>query len=160
MSKKNFKKIDRVKNTIPIEDFVVQYLNDGVLIKCRRLSHKDLKFFSNPYVVSVPFEFASSNIELVFTNKLILVSDRFGNIVPYINPFELKRLERMPIIVEEYEKLKKLKFKLYKLENLWCELQVLLYEKKQIEETLSILRDIKKIKKIEELGGKKYVKEY
>ena len=73
MSRKNLEKFDKTKDTIKMEDFVVHYLNDDVLVKCRRLTHKDLKRFDNPYVVTVSYEFASANIELILTNKIILV---------------------------------------------------------------------------------------
>ena len=160
MSKKNLKKLDRLKNAISIEDFVIQYLNDGVLIKCRRLTHKDLKHFDISYVVTVPFEYVSSNIELVLTNKIILVIDRYGNVAPYINPNELKRLENMNIVEFQLAKLKKVKFGLYGLAKMWSDLQLLLYEKKQIDETIAILKNINLYSKLEEIGGRIYVKKY
>ena len=43
MNRKNLEKFDKTKDTIKIEGFVVYYLNDDVLVKCRRLTHKDLK---------------------------------------------------------------------------------------------------------------------
>ena len=161
MSKKNLEKFDKTKNTMKIEDFVVNYLNDGVLIKCRRLTHKDLKNFNNPYVMAVSYEFASSNKELVLTNKIILVIDSHGHVAPYINPNELKRIQSLPAIDEQIAKLKKNRiYQLTKLVNLWSEMQLLLYEKKQIEETINLLQEINKNSKVEELGGKKYVKKY
>ena len=161
MGKNNLEKLDRNKNAIKMENFVTNYLNDGVLIKCRRLTHKDLKSFNNPYVVTVSYEFASSNIELVLTNKIILVIDCYGHIAPYINPKELKRIQNLGCIDEQILKLKKVKInQLSKLISLWSEMQLLLFERKVIEDTISLLEEINKKSKVEQLGGKSYVKEY
>ncbi len=161
MSRKNLEKFDKIKDTIKMEDFVVHYLNDDVLIRCRKLTHKDLKSFNNPYVVTVSYEFASTNIELVLTNKIILVVDRLGHIAPYINPNELKKIKSLGIIDEQIAKLKKIRInQLSKLISLWSEMQMLLYERKKIEGTIELLREIKKQSSIEQLGGISYVKKY
>ena len=161
MGKNNLEKLDRSKHAIKMEDFVTNYLNDGILLKCRRLTHKDLKSFNNPYVLSVSYEFASSNVELILTNKIILVADCYGNIAPYINPKELKRIQNLDNIDEQIKKLKKLRInQLTHLMKLWSDMQLLLFEKKIIEDTISLLEEINKKSKIEQLGGRSYVKEY
>ena len=101
MSRKNLERFDRIKDTIKMEDFVVHYLNDDVLIRCRKLTHKDLKKFNNPYVVTVSYEFASANMELIFSNKIILVVDILGHMAPYINPNELKKIQSLNTIDEQ-----------------------------------------------------------
>ena len=161
MSRKNLEKFDKTKDTIKMEDFVIHYLNDDVLIKCRKLTHKDLKSFNNPYVVTVSYEFASANMELILTNKIILVIDRLGHVAPYINPNELKKIQNLDVVDEQIAKLKKVRInQLKKLISLWSDMQMLLYEKRSIEATISLLEEIKKQSRIEQLGGKSYVKEY
>ena len=161
MSKKNMEKFDKTKNTIKIEDFVVQYLNDGILINCRRLSHKDLKWFNNPYVMTVSYDFVSANRELVLTNKIILVIDRNGNVAPYINPNELRKIASLETINEQIARSKKIRInQLAKIIKVWSEMQILLYGKRQIETTIALLEEINKQTKVDELGGKIYVKKY
>lgn len=161
MSRKNLERFDRIKDTIKMEDFVVHYLNDDVLIRCRKLTHKDLKNFNNPYVVTVSYEFASANMELIFSNKIILVVDILGHMAPYINPNELKKIQSLNTIDEQIARLKKIRItQLTKLISLWSEMQMLLYEKREIEITIRMLEEINKKSIIEQLGGKKYVKEY
>ena len=161
MSKNNLEKLDRSKYTISMKEFVIKYLNDGVDVDCYSLKHKHLRSFENPYVLSVSFEFASTNIELILSHKILLVSDRYGNIAPYINPKELRRIQNLGNIDEQIMKLKKVKInQLSKLISLWSEMQLLLYEKKQIEGTIELLEEINRHSKVEQLGGKSYVKEY
>ena len=109
MGKNNLEKLDRSKHTISMKDFVIKYLNDGVEVDCYALKHRNLRSFGNPYVLSVSFEFASSNIELILSHKILLVSDRYGNVVPYINPKELKRIQNLGSIDEQIIKLKKVR---------------------------------------------------
>ena len=161
MGKNNLEKLDRSKHTISMKDFVIKYLNDGVEVDCYALKHRNLRSFGNHYVLSVSFEFASSNIELILSHKILLVSDRYGNVVPYINPKELKRIQNLGSIDDQIMKLKKVKInQLSKLISLWSEMQLLLYERKQIEGTIELLESINKYSKVEQLGGKSYVKEY
>ena len=161
MGKNNLEKLDRSKHTISMKDFVVKYLNDGVEIDCYALKHRHLRSFGNPYVLSVSFEFASSNIELILSHKILLVSDRYGSVVPYINPKELKRIQNLDCIDQQIMRLKKVRInQLSKLISLWSEMQILLYERKQIEGTIELLEEINKHSKVEQLGGKSYVKEY
>lgn len=149
MSKNNLKKIDRVKNSISMEEFLTHYLNDGIKIECK-LSHKDLKKFNNPYLMCVSYEFASANIELVLTNKIILVSDRYSNIAPYINPLELRKLEQYQELTNQLKYLSG--------ENLKDKL--LLYQLSEIEKTIQLLKLINK--DIEQFieGNDIYVKKY
>lgn len=159
MSRKNLEKLDRNKNVISIEEFVTYYLNDGIPISCKKLTHKDLKSFGNPYVVTVSFEFASSNIELVFSNKLLLVKDGHHNLAPYINPFEIRKVQNLDLIDEEIGKLKK--ERIYQLSLIlehWNKLQVLLHRKCQIEQTIKLLEEINKKDTLE--GMRSYVKKY
>ena len=161
MKKKNLSRFDKVKDTMRMEEFVIQYLNDGVYVDCHKLTHKHLKSFDNPYVLALSFEFVSSNIELVLTNKIVLVSDRHGDVAPYINPKELRRLENLGTIENQITELKKVRiYQLSELINLWGRMQMLLYEKNQIEGTLGILKEINRSSKVDELGGKSYVKKY
>lgn len=161
MSRKNLEKFDKIKDTIKMEDFVIHYLNDDVLIKCRKLTHKDLKSFNNPYVVTVSYEFASANMELIFSNKIILVVDRFGHVAPYINPNELKKIQSLDAVDDQIAKLKKVRInQRTRLMSLWSEMQMLLYEKRSIETTIKLLEEVKKQSRIEQLGGKSYAKKY
>ena len=160
-NKKNLNIFDKKKDTISITDFVTYYLNDGQIIDCHKLTHRDLKSFNNPYVLTVSYEFASTNRELILTNKIILVTDRYNNIAPYVNPNELRKLEKLDTIDEQIKILKKVRLdQLSKLIGLWSQMQVLLYEKKQIEMTINLLEEINNLSKIDELGGKNYVKKY
>ena len=161
MKKKNLSRFDKVKDMIRMEEFVIQYLNDGVYVDCHKLTHKQLKSFNNPYVVAVSYEFVDANIELVLTNKILLVSDHHGNIAPYINPQELRRLKNLGSIEDQITELKKVRInQLSKLVSLWGQMQVLLYEKNQIEGTIEILEEVNRSLKADELGGKTYVKKY
>ena len=160
-NKKNLDIFDKKKDTISITDFVTYYLNDGMMIDCKKMTHRDLKSFNNPYVVTVSYEFAATNRELILTNKIILVADRYNNIAPYVNPNELRNLEKLESIDEQIKLLKKVRLdQLSKLIGLWSQMQVLLYEKKQIELTINLLEEINNQSKIDELGGKSYVKKY
>ena len=120
-----------------------------------------MKSFDNPYVLALSFEFVSANIELVFTNKILLVSDCHGDVAPYINPQELRRLGSLGTVENQITELKKVRiYQLSELINLWGRMQMLLYEKEQIEGTIEILNEINRSSKVDELGGKSYVKKY
>lgn len=160
-NRKNLDIFDKRKDTVSITDFVTHYLNDGKLIDCKKLTHRDLKSFNNPYVVTVSYEFAATNRELILVNKIILVTDRYNNIAPYVNPDELRKLEKLNSINEQIKELKKVRInQLSKLIDSWGPMQILLYEKRQIELTLNLLQEINNQSKIYELGGKSYVKKY
>ncbi len=160
-NRKNLDIFDKRKDTVSITDFVTHYLNDGKLIDCKKLTHRDLKSFNNPYVVTVSYEFAATNRELILVNKIILVIDRYNNIAPYVNPDELRKLEKLNSINEQIKELKKVRInQLSKLIDLWGPMQILLYEKRQIELILNLLQEINNQSKIYELGGKSYVKKY
>ncbi len=160
-NRKNLDIFDKRKDTVSITDFVTHYLNDGKLIDCKKLTHRDLKSFNNPYVVTVSYEFAATNRELILVNKIILVIDRYNNIAPYVNPDELRKLEKLNSINEQIKELKKVRInQLAKLIDLWGPMQILLYEKRQIELILNLLQEINNQSKIYELGGKSYVKKY
>ena len=160
-NRKNLDIFDKRKDTVSITDFVTHYLNDGKLIDCKKLTHRDLKSFNNPYVVTVSYEFAATNRELILVNKIILVADRYNNIAPYVNPDELRKLEKLNSINEQIKELKKVRInQLAKLIDLWGPMQILLYEKRQIELILNLLQEINNQSKIYELGGKSYVKKY
>ena len=160
-NRKNLDIFDKRKDTVSITDFVTHYLNDGKLIDCKKLTHLDLKSFNNPYVVTVSYEFAATNRELILVNKIILVIDRYNNIAPYVNPDELRKLEKLNSINEQIKELKKVRInQLAKLIDLWGPMQILLYEKRQIELMLNLLQEIHNQSKIYELGGKSYVKKY
>ena len=161
MKKKKLDRFDKTKDTIKMEEFVIQYLNDGHYVDCNNLTHKHLKSFDNPYVLALSFEFVSANIELVFTNKILLVSDCHGDVAPYINPQELRRLGSLGTVENQITELKKVRiYQLSELINLWGRMQMLLYEKEQIEGTIEILNEINRSSKVDELGGKRYVKKY
>ena len=160
-NRKNLDIFDKRKDTVSITDFVTHYLNDGKLIDCKKLTNRDLKSFNNPYVVTVSYEFAATNRELILVNKIILVIDRYNNIAPYVNPDELRKLEKLNSINEQIKELKKVRInQLAKLIDLWGPMQILLYEKRQIELILNLLQEINNQSKIYELGGKSYVKKY
>ena len=160
-NRKNLDIFDKRKDTVSITDFVTHYLNDGKLIDCKKLTHRDLKSFNNPYVVTVSYEFAATNRELILVNKIILVIDRYNNIAPYVNPDELRKLEKLNSINEQIKELKKVRInQLAKLIDLWGPMQILLYEKRQIELILNLLQEINNQSKIYELRGKSYAKKY
>ena len=151
MSKNNLNKLDRYKNSITMDEFITYYLNDGMKLKCK-LSHKDLKSFNNPYLIGISYEFASANIELVLTNKIVLVIDKYNHVAPYINPLELKK-------IEQYRELTK-QLKYLSGENLKD--QLLAYQLSEIEKTIQILRLINKESYIDEFieGDEDYVKKH
>ena len=159
-SKKNLEKFDKKKDTIRMDQFVIHYLNDGVPVDCKKLTHRDLKGFNNPFVVTVSYEFASANIELILTNKILLVVDRYGNIAPYINAIDLKKMGKLETIEEQLDILRKTRInELSQLVKIWSKIQLLNYDKEQIELTMQILRDVNS-SKLSELGGNNYVKKY
>lgn len=159
-NKKNLEKFDKKKDTIRMEQFIIHYLNDGVFVDCKKLTHRDLKGFNNPFVVTVSYEFASANIELILTNKILLVVDKYGNIAPYINPIDLKKMGKLETIEEQLELLRRTKInELSQLVKIWSQIQLLNYDKEQIELTMQILKEINS-SKLSELGGDKYVKKY
>ena len=161
MKKKDLSRFDKTKDTLKMEDFIVNYLNDGNYVKCSRLTHRQLKSFNNPYVLALSFEFVATNAELVLANKILLVMDCYGHIAPYLNPHILKKIESLGSIEKQIIELKKIRInKLSELVSIWGKMQVLLYEKDQIEGTITILEEINRYAKISELGGKDYVKKY
>ncbi len=154
---KNFKKLDRNKNVIPIDQFIINYLNDGVFLTCNDLTHKDLKKFSNPYVISVPFEYADACVELIYTGDIILVRDILGNIAPYINPNNLKILYQIDSVEKEISEIYKKRIEITSLLSEWQKLQKLLFDLNRIKETKELLEDLKLYKQeMREKDGKKY----
>ena len=161
MGKRNLDYVDKVKNTIRMEDFITLYLNDGNFIDCKNLTHKELKSFNIPYVICVSYDFADANREMVLSGKIILVRDKHGNMAPYINPFLLKKIGTLDDINEQINVLRKMKVKnCAKLVGMWNELQVLLHHQYEILDTITILEEVNRQSSIEELGGKSYVKKY
>ena len=159
--KKNLGNFDKYKDTIRMDTFVSLYLNDGNFIECKNLTHKELKMFDIPYVISVSYDFVEANKELVLNGKIILVRDRSNNLAPYINPIELRKLNNLKNIEEQINNLKKQRIKYTsKLVELWSKLQMLLYQQQEISDTITILEEVNRQSSIEQLGGKSYVKKY
>ena len=159
--KKNLGNFDKYKDTIRMDTFVSLYLNDGNFIECKNLTHKELKMFDIPYVINVSYDFVEANKELVLNGKIILVRDRSNNLVPYINPIELRKLNNLKNIEEQINNLKKQRIKYTsKLVELWSKLQMLLYQQQEISDTITILKEVNRQSSIEQLGGKSYVKKY
>ena len=161
MKKRNLDYVDKFRDTIKMDDFITFYLNDGNFIECKNLTHKELKMFDIPYVISVSYDFADANKELVLNGKIILVRDKHGNVAPYINPMELRKIGSLDNINEQIIDLRKLKVKyMAKAVSIWNDLQILLHQHHEIMHTIAILEEINKQSSIEQLGGKSYVKKH
>lgn len=161
MGKRNLDYVDKFKNTIRMDDFIRLYLNDGIFIECKNLTHKELKMFDIPYVISVSYDFADANREMVLNGKIILVRDKNNNIAPYINPIELKKINSLEDINEQIDELRTQKVKyMAKMVELWSKKQVLLHQYNEIMDTIAILEEINKQSSIEQLGGISYVKKH
>ncbi len=89
----NMHKLDKEKNVIGIEQFIINYLNDGNYVTCNDLTHKQLKTFKNPYVKGIPFEILDAYMDYVYEGSIIIVRDVLGRVAPYINPSDLKEVE-------------------------------------------------------------------
>ena len=75
--KKKLGNFDKYKDTIRMDTFVSLYLNDGNFIECKNLTHKELKMFDIPYVISVSYDFVEANKELVLNGHKILLFTSF-----------------------------------------------------------------------------------
>ena len=161
MGKRSLDYVDKFRDTIRMDDFITFYLNDGNFIECKNLTHKELKMFDIPYVISVSYDFADTNKELVLNGKIILVRDRNNNIVPYINPIELKKINSLEDINGQIEELRTKRVKyMAEMIELWSKKKVLSYQYNEIMDTIAILEEIDKQSSIEQLGGRSYVKKY
>ena len=155
MGKRSLDYVDKFRDTIRMDDFITFYLNDGNFIECKNLTHKELKMFDIPYVISVSYDFADANKELVLNGKIILVRDRNNNIVPYINPIELKKINSLEDINGQIEELRTKRVKyMAEMIELWSKKKVLSYQYNEIMDTIAILEEIDKQSSIEQLGGR------
>ncbi len=161
MKKRNLGYVDKYKDTIRMDVFISSYLNDGNFIECKNLTHKELKTFAIPYVISVSYDFVSANREMVLNGKIILVRDKNNNIAPYISPIELRKLNDLENINAQIDDLQNQMIKC-SLESidLLSKLQMLLHQQHEIMDTIEILEEINRQSSIEQLGGISYVKKY
>ena len=139
---KNIEKLDAHIFTLTMSDFIGTYLNDGINEESdviKKLTHKTFREFNNPYVVSISFDYANSNPELVCNGLLLLVSDCKGNLGCYLNPAELKRATEYYSIKDS---LKKIRFKTFEEILPYCNL----FE--SIEPVVNVLKDNHKVSRL------------
>lgn len=139
----NIHKLDKDKNVIGIEQFIINYLNDGNYVTCFDLTHKDLKKFSSPYVITIPFDLLESYIDYIYSGIVIIVRDVLGHIAPYINPSDLK-------IVNELKKIEQGSLKKEELSKFTLDLNRI----NSVEYLLEDLKNYQKERK--DKNGKKY----
>lgn len=124
---KKFKTIEKLDGRIfnlTMSDFIEIYLNNGTYTESdrditKKLTHKAFRSFNNPYVVSISFDYADSNPELIWNGLLLLVTDCKGNLGCYLNPDELRRATEYDDVKDS---LKKLRFKNFGEVRLYLEL--------------------------------------
>ena len=98
---------------------------------------------------------------IVLNGKIILVRDRNNNIVPYINPNKIKKINSLEDINGQIEELRTKRVKyMAEMIELWSKKKVLSYQYNEIMDTIAILEEIDKQSSIEQLGGRSYVKKY
>jgi len=93
-----------VEDTISMTRFIISYCGgfDGMEVD---LTHKQLKAMKPAVVKNVPFsEVTMDNIK---TGKIILVRDAVGNIAPYLNPEEIRKIERLRAIKREKKEMER-----------------------------------------------------
>lgn len=75
-----------IKETIGIKKFLKIYygVTQGEILSSN-ITHKDLKFLL-PDLKRLPFSYVYKNEDLINSGKVILVSDSFGTIIPYLSP--------------------------------------------------------------------------
>lgn len=110
---KNIEKLDGHTFNLTMSEFIEIYLNNGTYTEngydvTKKLTHKAFREFNNPYVVSISFDYADSNPELIWNGLLLLVTDCKGNPGCYLNPDELRKATEYDDIKDD---LKKLRFK-------------------------------------------------
>lgn len=99
--------------SIPIEEFVKNYLQESPMEKLDNLTHKQFKDLTkdNPLVVGI-FN-GDVDIDEVLKQDYIVVRDCFNNLGSYLNPEKLRDFKRLDIIEKQYEKVKEMR-------SLWC----------------------------------------
>lgn len=149
-----------IDDTITINDFV----NNFLMIKCdaSNLYHCGLKYLKCPYVVGVANDFANKNPELVKQGKLLLVTDGKKRRGTYVNPVYLRKVLGKEDVEKEFELFTRQRIQdLEKLDEFYSQYIVLreLVEMNQDFYNLlakqNKLKNLKKIKKYEEMGEMK-----
>ena len=135
-----FKKLDREKDIISIEKFIINYLHNGEEIYFEKMGHHDLRKYNSIKVLRVSYDFALENFDLLKRGTILMVKDDYNKIVPYINPIELDKILTLSTIEEEIatleqENLVELDRQISHLMTLEC----LTHERKKIEETINLL---------------------
>lgn len=99
MSNKDFD-ADINKDVIELVEFLNYYCGIDIDFENNKVSHRNLKFFGFPGVVSISFgEVRTSDIK---TGEVILVRDSYKHIAPYINPLRVK--EKILVRANNYRK--------------------------------------------------------
>lgn len=154
---KVLKKLEK-NNSISIRNFLISYCN----IYCEEvlkneITHKDIRVLF-PYLKRISFEYVEKNLKQVYTGQILLVKDKFGNIVPYAKP-ELMEYDDIDVDIE-LETEEELFEDVIELESLNYHELVLLSQKykemNRLKEYRVVIRMIKKQKK--QSGNKQYHK--
>ena len=86
MNKKELKHAE----SMDMKKFLKRYFeveNEELLFKLSRLSHKELKEVAPLYGIDLrKISFENLTREMIASGDVILVTDKFGNFAPYINP--------------------------------------------------------------------------
>ncbi len=155
MNVKDFiKKVDKEGYIIPIERFVSNYLFEDKITNFRGITHKDLKGISSPLILRISYEMAYNNYDLVKKGHILIVKDRCGQVISYLNPLELMKISSLNEIDNEIEKLKK--EKIYQTKQIllqWQKLEKLIAKKNEIQSTIYLLNIFKKRQYIDILKG-------
>ena len=147
-----FKKLDREKDIISIEKFIINYLYSGEQIYLERMSHSDLKKYNSTKVISLSYDFALANFDLVKRGTILMVKDGYNKIVPYLNPMELEKILKLDSIEEEITRLKKERiYQLSQILSHWIALENLFYQKEKIEGTINLLMELNKNEYLEQM---------
>jgi len=140
-----FKKIDKEKDIISIEKFIINYLNKGEEVYLEKMGHHDLRRYNSPKVIRVSYDFTQNNFDLLKRGTILMVKDSYGKVAPYINPIELEELHNLELIEKAITDLKKQRInQLQLILSRWLELEALIDEKNRLERMINDLKELAK----------------
>jgi len=154
MKKNKIRKLDELSGAIPIDQFIIEFLNYGNYIQCGKLTHRDLKRFNSPYIEALPFEFVVANKELLASGRIVLVADCRNNIAPYLNPKEFENMDRVEIVRSEIKQIGKQTTMQENIDAI-IRYQILVSDLLAIEKSFALLNKIRQFQKWKEINNEK-----